>query len=128
MSTRREIIKLIGSAPLAGSSAAGALAQAMATPAVAATLGMAAKIADAKAEFTGPAEQVIGRTLANRLRNLFDDQININDMTHGFREAGLDPDIAALRSVSRAHKTLRQKERDMENREVITRARRFLWG
>lgn len=45
-----------------------------------------------------------------------------------YREKGIEPDLAVLRSVSPTYKAMRQLERDRAESLMMRKANKLLWG
>lgn len=126
MSSRRAILKLIGAAPALAGSAASQLGPMLSSPAVAAAAAMASSTQPAglqQQNYNGLGA-VIGRKLQSLLQQTEDEMYR----KQAIRVAGLDADIAAMRSTSRAWKERRQLERDFEEGSLVRHARSTLWG
>lgn len=127
MNSRREMLKLLGMAPVA----VPITASAELTSLIAAPSTQAALAAFGGAQNTMPTsagEGIFGKLLGRKLsflRDLADHQ------AHNERAArieGLDHDIAAIRSTSRGYRVSKQLQRDSANAEMFQRASRTLWG
>lgn len=126
MSTRREIIKLLGAAPVAGGAMVKSLAETMAgSEIVAVTAAMASAPVPSPG---GPIEKMLGKTAYLHLKRLNEAYGSEVELKRMLRIDGLDPDIAALKSCSRAFQAAKQQERDVTAADLLRRARHLLWG
>jgi len=127
MNSRRSILKLIGLAPAAAGSAASQLAPFLSSPAVVA----ATALAGSGGNTVGMPEvrrSVLGPLLEGQLRKLKRAMENETYIRQRVRANGLDADIAALRSTSRAHKERLQIERDIADDALLRHADHVMWG
>lgn len=126
MSSRRELLRLLGIAPVAAKSVVSdfvALASAPSTK-----IAMAALNANQVGMPVASSATAFGAVLGRRLEFLREVAEAQEYRRDSMREHGLEPDIAALKSTSRAYKIAKQIERDFSTIQTNVRARRTLWG
>lgn len=128
MTSRRELMRLLGLAPLAATSATKELAAAMSSPSTQAIVaGFAGSAGSAGMPISGTTG-IFGKALGARLevlRELAEQELWARRAT---RVAGVDADIAVLKSTSSTFKARKQFERDAEENEFLVRSRRTMWG
>lgn len=125
--TRRAILKLIGMAPAAAGSVASSLKTTLGTAQAMAAAGLITVPAgDEVPQQTGADKRSPIQRELQRLFNRYQDENY--PTTQAFRIDGIDPDIAVLKSTSRAYKVLKQRQREIERVSLECRVKRLLWG
>lgn len=127
MSSRRELLRLLGIAPVAAKAAMGEFVALASSPAIKAM---------AAAQWAGSldcaamphSQSIFGAILGKRLDYLREVAEEQESRRTSLREVGIEPDIAALKSISRAFKVAKQLDRDFSFIRTSVRARRTLWG
>lgn len=127
MTSRRELMKLLGLAPIAATSATRELAATLASPS---TMTLAAGAAtSATATPTGYGVMgIFGKALGAKLEVLRELAEQELWSKRNIRVGGVDADLAALKSTSPTFKARKQFERDAEENEFLVRSRRTMWG
>ena len=125
MNTRRQILKLLGMAPAAATSATTELLAAVSSPAIfaASTASLGAQGGLPQPDY-GKLGAILGKQI-QRLRNKHEAEI------WSYRNArldGLDPDIAALKSCSRSYKVRKQIDRERDASDLVERVNELMWG
>lgn len=127
MRSRRELMKLLGLAPVVVSSATAELAGLMASP----TVAVASTLLGGGAQSIGhplhPGQTTLGMELWKKIEDLRGDACRELDGRQAMRLNGLDPDIAALKATSFSYKAQKQFERDMEQMSFMAAVNRKLW-
>lgn len=124
--SRRAILKLLGSVPVAAPSAITQLTAMMASPAVAA-LGALGVQGQAMPEAYSPLRKALGVDVGRQIEKLMR---RAEDETYAkglLRIGGLDADIAALKSVSTVSKARMQADRNTEEYNVIQHIKELGW-
>ncbi len=75
-----------------------------------------------------PGEERLGKVLATQVRDIHNQLDQENYAASTVRVDGLDPDLVALRSTSRAWKVLKMAERHRERQAMQWRLSKLLWG
>lgn len=127
---RRGLLRLLGTAPaavpFAKTAFASVLAQAEPIMAVAGVLGSVSgqlpQLPDS------PGRKLLGPILFDQLHRLRQQHESEKGSRYNLREAGIEHDIAALRSTSRSYKALKQIARDRDDNSLSARAEKILWG
>lgn len=130
MNSRREIMKLLGLAPAAASSATASLIGLVASPTVRATAALsagavAATLPGGQPDRWGKLGPLLGKQFERLRRSHEDEMWSYRNMRP---QGGCDPDIEALRSVSRVNKARKQFERDQEGTNLLRQADDMMWG
>lgn len=123
--SRRSLIQALGFAPVAAKSAAAELAALANSPAVATAMSVASAGQGGVPESP---QGAITRALGQRMQFWRDLACEDFAARKSMRVAGLDPDIAALKSTSPGYRVRKQLERDASEQEFLQRALRTLWG
>lgn len=129
MTSRRELLRLMGIAPVAAKSAVGELTSLLAAPSTKALVASASAMAiQNQAGCPEPSYGPFGKFLGQRLEYLrevadLQEQALLSARLHQF-----DHDISAIKSTSRTYKAVKQTARDNADVESNIRARRTMWG
>ncbi len=130
--TRRTLVKLIGAAPAALPAARAAPALlSIAEPAAALTGAAAYGRSDAGPPHAAPSESrsPLSSALHAQVEDLRRQLEHEEYHAGGQRTDGIDHDIAALKSTSRAFKLVKQRERNRETYALARRVQKALgWG
>lgn len=130
---RRSLLRIMGqmpaAIPFARSSMVGVLEKAEPLLAAAGLASLSPGVSSASsAQPLTRGEQVLGKFLYGQVTDLHRQHENEKSVRYGLREAGIDYDIAALKSTSRSYKCLRQIERDTGDRTLMARVEKLMWG
>lgn len=134
MSSRRAFLKLLGSVPIAGNAATKAIAAELASPALMAamagaeSLNAAAGMGTMGQQVVSYPERVFGKAVGRYISSLANRAIEERNFANILRTDGLDHDISALRSCSRAYKVGKQLERDRATIEFFQAMQAKVWG
>jgi len=127
--TRRELMRALGMAPIAGPSMVKQLAAAVQENALAQAAVQAAGVTTGvPLGATPPGLAVLGKALFGHIEQLNKDAHDEFHRSTLCRIGGVDADLAVLRSVSPTYKAAMQKRRDQEFMAVTTAASKLLWG
>lgn len=130
---RRGLLKLLGTAPAAVPFAKSALTAALATaePIIAAATLIGGVNAGGVSATIGPdmpGRTLLGPILFDHIRNLRQQNEAEKGARYNLREGGIEADIGALKSTSRAYKVMRQIQRDREEAALSARIEKLMWG
>lgn len=128
MRSRRELMKLLGLAPIVATSATAELTSLMASPAVAAATALSS-VGQGPIQFPVSAgESTFGKILGRKIEDLRC-LAETEDVTRReLRVDGLDHDIGCLKATSRSYKARKQIERDIEDGSFLRAVDRKIWG
>lgn len=130
-------MRLIGLAPMAVPMASSELKGLLASPTVKLAMASSSVVGDGAA-FGGqtlpnfPVNQgeiIFGKSLFRKLERLYDIAREEDSLTRALRrQDSIDNDIAVLKSCSRSFKISKQRERDLEKMDFMSRAGRVVYG
>lgn len=133
---RRGLLRLIGTAPAAMPFAKASLTAAIsrAEPLMALAgvaggmMGIPADAPQTQPSDGPPGRKLLGPILYSELNSLRQQNEAEKGARYNLREAGIESDIAALKSTSRAYKVMRQIQRDREEASISARIEKLMWG
>lgn len=128
MRSRRELMQLLGLAPVIASSATSQLAALMASPAVVAASSLASGAIESAGYPESAAGSIFGKVLGRKLEDLRTKAEREMYDRRALRIGGVDPDIAAIRATSFSYKAQKQCERDIDEQSFLIDVGRKLWG
>lgn len=122
--TRRGILRILGAAPAMLPAAKSLAPNLLAT---AEPIAAAAALMQPPGTPAMPAESFLGNALASQVRDL-KAQFEAEGWTlQQLREEGIDPDLASLKSTSRAWKIMKMVQRERERFSLMRRLEKTLW-